>query len=327
MGFRFPAGALLLLLGLGCGQAPEGERAGPAGGASTEADAPADEGQRAYKVLMIGIDGVRPDVLASAHTPNLDDLAQRGSYTASARTGFPSVSGPGWSSFLIGVWPDKHGVTDNEFQGKAYDRYPDVLTRLESLRPELQTYAAADWLPLVTEDHNGPVISDRVDRKFIVDGYDLGWAEADSVLVDDAARTLATENPDLSFVYLGNPDEVSHTVGSIGEEYVAAVELADREVGRLLDAIRTRPTANQEDWLVLVSTDHGRRADGGHGGDSPEERTIFYLASGPSAIPLPDSVRIVDVAVSALTHLGVSIDPAWALDGRPAGVPVNSPRD
>lgn len=96
------------------------------------------------KVMMIGIDGVRPDILSSAHTPNLDRLAQGGVYTPSARTGSPSVSGPGWSSFLTGVWPDKHGVTDNEFQGKAYDRFPDVLTRLESVRPELDTYAAAE---------------------------------------------------------------------------------------------------------------------------------------------------------------------------------------
>lgn len=302
-----PARVLLVLIVPGCGPDPEAVGATPAG-------------QRTPKALMIGIDGVRPDVLDSARTPHLDRLAQQGSYSATARTASPSVSGPGWSSFLIGVWPDKHGVTDNEFQGKAYDRFPDVLTRLESLRPEMVTYAAADWLPLVTDDHNGPVISDRVDLKFVVDGYDLGWAQADSLVVDDATQALAQEDPDLSFVYLGNPDEVSHASGSIGAEYIEALERADREVGRLIRAVQARPTADQEDWLVLVSTDHGRRADGGHGGDSHEEQTIFYLASGPSTTALPDSVRIVDVAVTALTHLGIVIDPAWELDGRPAGV-------
>ncbi|NNF29124.1 MAG: DUF4983 domain-containing protein [Gemmatimonadetes bacterium] len=314
-GSRVLGGVLLVLFALGCGQDPQARGVGD----RDAADAP---GPLVPKVLLIGIDGVRPDILASARTPHLDRLSRQGSFTERARTGFPSVSGPGWSSFLIGVWPEKHGVTDNEFQGKAYGRYPDVLTRVAALRPELTTYAAADWLPLVTEDHNGPVISDDVDRKFIVDGYDLGWAEADSTLVDDAVRTLSTEDPDLSFVYLGNPDEVSHATGAIGVAYVEALERADREVGRLMEAIRSRSTADREDWLVLVSTDHGRRVDGGHGGDSPEERTIFYLASGPSAIALPDSVYVVDVAVSALTHLGIAIDPSWELDGRPAGVTV-----
>lgn len=315
------AGAAVLgLLSLGCGQDRSGA---PSDGAESGGAPPASEreGSRPVpKVLMIGIDGVRPDLLAAARTPNLDRLAREGSYTASARTGYPSVSGPGWSSFLIGVWPDKHGVLDNEFEGKAYDDYPDVLSRLEALRPALVTYAAADWLPLVTDDHNGPVISDRVDRKFIVDGYDTGWAEADSMVVDDAVRTLSTEDPDLAFVYLGNPDEVSHTSGGIGAEYVAALERADGEVGRLIEAVRSRSSAAEEDWLVLVSTDHGRREDGGHGGDTQEERTIFYLASGPSSSPLPDSVYVVDVAVSALTHLGIPIDPAWQLDGQAAGV-------
>ena len=312
--------ALLVPLLLGCGQErdePATDRAGPATGGGSTASS---EATPVPKVLMIGIDGVRPDLLASARTPNLDQLAQEGSYTATARTGFPSVSGPGWSSFLIGVWPAKHGVHDNEFEGKAYDDYPDVLTRVESLHPEMETYAAADWLPIVTDDHNGPIISDRIDRKFIVDGYEAGWAEADSMVVDDAVRTLTNEDPDLAFVYLGNPDEVSHSTGAIGAEYIAALERADREVGRLMEAVHSRPSVHDEDWLVLVSTDHGRREDGGHGGDTPEERTIFYLASGPSSSALPDSVFVVDVAVSALTHLRVHIDPSWQLDGRVAGV-------
>ena len=70
------------------------------------------------KVLLIGMDGVRPDVLAEVPTPNLDALAATGAFTATARTGMPSISGPGWSSMLGGVWPEKHGVVDNDFTGK-----------------------------------------------------------------------------------------------------------------------------------------------------------------------------------------------------------------
>ena len=39
-----------------------------------------------------------------------------------------------------------------------------------------------------------------------------------------------------------------------------------------------------EDWLDSGGTDHGRTEEGGHGGESPEETTVFYLASGPSAV-------------------------------------------
>jgi hypothetical protein len=87
-------------------------------------------------------------------------------------------------------------------------------------------------------------------------------------------------------------------------------------------AIEARPTFEQEDWLILVSTDHGRREDGGHGGDTPEERTIFYIAAGPSAERGRSTVNtfIVDLPVTALAHLGIPIDPAWELDGKVVGL-------
>jgi predicted AlkP superfamily pyrophosphatase or phosphodiesterase len=277
---------------------------------------------RTPKVLVIGIDGVRPDVLAEVSTPHIDALVAEGAFTDAARTGLPSVSGPGWSSFLTGVWPAKHGVTNNDFTGKRYDAYPDFLTRIEQVRPALRTFAVADWKPLVAQDDGRPTIGDRIDEKHVLDGYEVGWAEADERSVTLAVEALRTGDPDALFVYLGNPDEVSHETESIAEEYHAAIAEADRQVGRLIEAVRARPSGSSEDWLVLVSTDHGRLPDGDHGGDTPEERTIFYIASGPSAVRgrLEGEVRIVDVAVTALTHLGIPVDTVWDLDGRAVGI-------
>ncbi len=277
--------------------------------------------QSTPKVLLIGIDGVRPDVLAEVPTPNIDALAAGGWYTAEARTTTPSVSGPSWSSMLTGVWPEKHGVTNNDFTGRDYDRWPSFLTRIEAERPALATFAALDWLPLAELDGGGPVLPVSIDTRVVLNGYDLGWAEADAELTAQAVSHLGSADPDAMFVYLGNPDETSHEHGSIGVEYRDAIALADRHVGMLIGAVRARPGYDSEDWLVLISTDHGRRADGGHGGDSPEEMTIFILASGPATSdwPPPGPAFIVDVAATALDHLGFGIDPGWELDGRPLG--------
>lgn len=274
------------------------------------------------KVLVIGIDGIRPDVLMDVNTPNIDELAAEGFLSNHARTGYPSVSGPGWSSMLNGVWPDKHGVTDNSFEGERYNDFPDFLTRIEQVRPELETFAVTDWAPLGHSDQGRPPISDAVDIKLVLDGYELGWAEADAKSVQLAVEQLENSNPDALFVYLGNPDEISHEHSSIGSEYRDAIALADEHVGILVQALRDRPTYSDEDWLILSSTDHGRRSDGGHGGDSEEERTIYFLANGPSVVTptLPDSTFIVDIAVTALTHLKIQIDPSWQLDGKPVGI-------
>jgi hypothetical protein len=50
--------------------------------------------------------------------------------------------------------------------------------------------------------------------------------------------------------------------------------------------------------------------------------TTFILASGPAVqIGIVDQdTFIVDVAVTALAHLGITLDPAWKLDGRTVGL-------
>ena len=270
------------------------------------------------KVLLIGIDGVRPDVMAEVPTPNLDTLARVGLFIDDAQTTTPSVSGPAWSSMLTGVWPAKHGVTNNEFTAKRYDEFPDFLTRIEQVRPDLSTAAIADWMPLVRAEEGIATISDAVDVKHALDGYELGWAEADGRAVALAIELLTGADPDALFVYLGNPDETSHEHESIGEEYRAAIALADQHVGEIVAAVRARASFASEDWLILCSTDHGRRPDGGHGADSPEEMTIFVISSGAESAtaPIPRDAVVVDVAATALTHLGVAIQPEWELDGR-----------
>lgn len=301
---------VLPLLFLACG----GERS---------ADAPVGrDAETTRKVLLIGIDGVRPDVLAEVATPNLDRLAAAGAYTAETTTTTPSMSGPAWSSMLTGVWPEKHGVFSNEFVAPRYADYPDFLSRIEESSPELTTVAVVDWMPLMDLPDGPAAVGADVDIREPLDGYALGWAEADERVTELAVRHLREADPDALFVYLGNPDETSHRTGAIGEEYRAAIAEADGQVGRIIAAVEARPDYGSEDWLVLVSTDHGRRADGGHGGESLEEMTTFLLVGGPAARggAIEGPTSIVDVAVTALTHLGIPVDPAWELDGRAVGL-------
>ena len=274
------------------------------------------------KVLLIGLDGIRVDILAKAHTPHIDALIAQGTFSDTAQTRMPTVSGPGWSSMTIGVWAEKHGVMGNDFSDNDYATYPDFLTRLEQIDPAFNTLAVMVWPPLGTTASGGPMISDAIDVKLNIEGDSLGYGPADSLAVVAAVAQLVNENPDAAFVYLGNTDVIGHETSSLAPEYQAAIETADAHVGALVAALKQRPTYAEEDWLILMSTDHGRRDDGGHGGDSPQEHRIFYLASGPSALQGTPAAppNIVDIAVTALAHLGVDLDPAWNLDGKVVGL-------
>lgn len=290
----------------------------------------AQEQRRVPKVMLIGIDGVRPDALRQVPTPNVDALIRAGAFSDRAQTGLPTLSGPSWTSMLTGVWKEKHGILSNDFPfaQNGLSEYPDFLTRIERVAPALRTFAVADWPPLVKAQRGEgevigvPVISDAIDSKLFFDANRMGWAAADELSVDAAVRELRDNDPAALFVYLGNPDEVSHHTGSIEDEYRASIVRADRNVGRLLAAVRARRTSASENWLILVATDHGRLPNGSHGGDSEAERTIFVLASGPTTrrgtiAPAP---RIVDVAATALQHLGLAPRPEWRLDGVAVGI-------
>ncbi|NUW30957.1 alkaline phosphatase family protein [Nonomuraea sp. SMC257] len=225
-------------------------------------------------------------------------------------------SGPGWASIATGVWPDKHGVVDNGFAAPQFTKYPDFLTRAQEARPDLVTSAFFSWAALAEHGAFGPAIGTR----FVLDGYALTWSVADRQVADAARDHLANAGPDLSFVYLGDTDEVAHALGPLCPEYTDALLLQDAYLGGLLDTIRARPSFGHERWTVLVTTDHGHVDAGGHGGVSGEERTVFVigarLGEDLGGVRLQDP-RPVDVAPTALDRLGIAVDPAWDLDGAP----------
>lgn len=282
----------------------------------------------ARKVLLIGIDGCRPDAIQAAATPNLDRLISEGAISTNTsilgprETGSDTVSGPGWSSIFTGVWADKHGVRDNEFTGKNYRRYPHFFSLLRQARPDAVTASFCDWKPI--HEH---ILSDAAVAEGVTE--DLKgpeqWAAADARLAEAAAKYLRGQNPDAVCVYFGHVDETGHAKGfhPTVPEYVAAIERADGFVGELTSAIEARPTAEAEEWLVIVTTDHGGRGTGhGDGHDVEEIRRVFLIVSGPGVEdPGPErQTYLVDAVPTALAWLRVPIDPKWEFDGTAFGV-------
>lgn len=268
------------------------------------------------KVLILGIDGWRADVMSVADTPHLDALIADGCWTDQALTGDITVSGPGWSSFLTGTWRDKHGSVDNAFEVTHYDRYPHMFQRLDEAAPQVVTAHLVDWKPI--DEH---ILGDApTDFRFFHDYEDHGDVRVTEATLD----ILVRPEVDLLFVYLAELDNAGHAHGyhPTSPGYVEQLEVIDRQVGRILDAVRKRPTADREDWLVIVSTDHSGTLDGSHGRDIPGHRRIPFLVSGPSAARgrLHASVNQVDIPATAFAHLGVPVDPAWEWDGRSVGL-------
>lgn len=282
--------------------------------------------ERRPKVLVIGIDGCRPDALQVARTPNLDKLTAAGAYFDGTDIRGPeatdpadTVSGPGWSNLLTGVWPAKHGVIDNKFTDPQYDRYPHMFVRLKAARPAAVTASFSTWKPIADKI----VREADVNRNFSDEPTDYPLWDAQAA--EACAAHLLEADPDLTVLYQGQVDETGHAHGfhPTVTQYIAAIETVDRNLAAVLDAIAGRPSSPSEDWLVIVCTDHGGLGTGHGGGrNEPDIRRTFLIVSGPSAERgrSDESTWQVDVVATALTHLGVELHAEWGLDGRAVGL-------
>ena len=67
------------------------------------------------KVILISIDGMRPDGLLKCKNSYVDELKKIASYTFDARTVFPSVTLPCHMSMFHSVPPERHGTTTNTY--------------------------------------------------------------------------------------------------------------------------------------------------------------------------------------------------------------------
>ena len=154
--------------------------------------------------------------------------------------------------------------------------------------------------------------------------------EKDIEVRDGALKTLRESNPDVMFVYFGQVDEYGH--GEVDSRanfspdstlYLNAISHVDSHIGELLRAMRARPKFTDENWLVLITTDHGGRGNS-HGGDSDEERKIWLAAHGaslPRAKLLNEETPQTALVPLIYRHLGIQPKPEW----NPAPPPAENP--
>jgi hypothetical protein len=282
------------------------------------------------KALLIFIDGFIPEGIDTSQTPALDALLAHAASSRLTRAESTTISGSGWSSFLTGVHWDKHQVPDNAFLNPNYTDYPHIFARLKQARPQAVVGGCQSWGPIET----GLVEPSSPDFTSFHDYYDYDddyWdaASCDSLCAEDVIGFAAEPSMDLLVVMFGELDGVAHQsgYGANFDTYQRMLTKTDGHVGDIVAAIKARPTYDDEDWLVIVGTDHSGNPTGHHGQNIPEHRLTPLIVSGPSVAlgeiwPPPQTV---DIVPTALKHLGVSIDPAWGMDGVPVGFQATGP--
>jgi predicted AlkP superfamily pyrophosphatase or phosphodiesterase len=257
-------------------------------------------------VVLVSIDGLRPDAIEAAGASTLRGLMREGAYTLEASTISPSKTLPSHTSMLTGVGPAKHGITWNDDRVGETGRVgvPTVFDLADSAGLDAAAFfGKAKFRHLV-----GP-------------GNPGFWATAPRGaevllaprMVEDVERYLKFRGPELLFVHVSDPDIAGHTTGWMSAPYRAAVRRADVAVGRILRSARAR---YGDDFVLLVTADHGGHART-HGSDDAVDKTIPWIAWGRGIVPgrITGPVTTYDTAATVLWLLGVPRPAAW--DGRP----------
>jgi hypothetical protein len=292
------------------------------------------DGTSLNKVLVIGTDGTRWDLLDAAmkagRAPNLARLRREGFGRPTLLEYGPNtftLSEVGWSSIASGIWEDKHGVDGSKFNmdpGQATKNgYLDFLTRIENQRARLSTFLASDWDNIGLAENGGPIFGSAMDANFAArvpaETID-NWNRGDVAVTAAAERYLRRGNPDAGFVYLGLVDETAHLAGSATPTYANAISTTDARIGKLLGAIRSRASYPFESWTILVVTDHGQKPLSepsviSHFGQTELELTSFVISAGPGLGANVRKPKVIDILPTVLHQLGLSTPRGWNIDG------------
>jgi predicted AlkP superfamily pyrophosphatase or phosphodiesterase len=300
---------------------------------------PAIAQQKTKKALFIIVDGIPADVVDTVPTPNIDQISKIGGFTKALMGGdvgtysqTPTISAVGYNSLLTGVWANKHNVWGNGIEDPNY-HYWTIFRAFKQANPSRQTAIFSTWL-----DNRTKLVGDNIPQTgnfafdYYFDGFELDTLsfphqkdrshihQIDETVSKEAARYIREKAPDLSWMYLEYSDDMGHTFGN-SPQMVDGVQKADTQIGRVWEAIQYREKNFDEDWLIVITTDHGRTADGfGHGGHSERERTIWIATNAQHLNShFGASAEMVDIFPSIARHLGLELPKriAMELDGSP----------
>lgn len=258
------------------------------------------------KVVVYMMDGMRADMMETLNAPVWQDLknskwaeAYKSAWSidASNEPFLPTNSAPNHTAIATGHLVKDHKVTDNgTFNNYDRDAAPSFL-KILNLRKNATAAFAFSW---------------TADKVLIPD------CPSYTILFDDGRNSvellklMAREDaPDALLVFDDAPDHGAHSTGfyPFGNDYFKSGASCMARLTKLLDAIKGRPKFNDEDWLIVICSDHGGygKSHGMPGGQASTVPLLFCSKSMSAGriVGRPNNLSIVP---TVLQHFGLDAE-------------------
>ena len=249
-----------------------------------EADLP--EGKTDKKVVIIGYDGCRADILNEKQEKGavsyLLDNGASNNLTYCGGVNYPEVNtqdtstAPGWCSIVTGEWADVHGIT-----GNGITKTVEPKTLMTSLVED----GTIDSASFITKwkGHFSRDGATYLDEKTYCEENNLNvqfeLRKGKKDIHTGAMEEIASEDcSDFVFIIYEDTDSAGHDFGFSYNNpvYKKSFNTEDGYGYEVIKAIEARETYETEDWLIIVTSDHGG-VETGHGGPSIQERMTFVV--------------------------------------------------
>ena len=248
------------------------------------------------KVILISIDGMRPDGLKACGNEYLKELERLCAYTYSAESMNPSVTFPCHFSMTHSVTPERHGILTNTYVPQVRP----VLGIFEKIKAMGGVCAMFyGWEPLRDIAAPGSL-------KFATYINAYMRESSDTALTDAAIETISSDKPDFAFLYMVETDEKGgHDNGWMSEEYLRRISIAIDNTKRIIEAFG-------EEYSIIIMADHGGH-DRSHGTTLHEDMTIplFFLGKEFTPGEMELKLSLLDIAPTIASIMGFAPEHEW----------------
>ena len=250
-------------------------------------NSPLPAGKKVKKAIFIGYDGFRVDGLnnikdldnsAIMYVKSLGGLYHTFSGGVAGKNEQATSTAPSWMAMLTGGWGDYNGITDNS-QMKNPNAKTFLTEQAENGRCASFTTSWREHTELSYRPDIANSIKNNISVEYThqIDDTATYYQILKYVSKPAGEEKIPEQDPDCIFFTLEYTDHAGHSTGyKSNDEYIQACKDDENYGYDIIKTIEARSTYDEEDWLIVISTDHGGKGTG-HGGQTSMEK-LTWLA-------------------------------------------------